>query len=119
MSFSGHKMYAPYGAGVLVGPSRVMDAAEPLLTGGGSVSIVERDSHDLVTDADRHEAGSPNVVGAVAIATAVAALRRIGLDRISRHERARTRELLLGLGRLPGVRVLGDPDPDGGGAAAS
>ncbi len=111
LSFSGHKMYAPYGAGVLVAPARILDRARPLLAGGGTVSTVSRSEHVLVADADRHEAGSPNVVGAVAMAAAISGLRALGLERIARHERPLTTGLLEGLGRIPGVRVLGDPDP--------
>lgn len=112
VAFSGHKLYAPYGAGVLAGPRDVLDRAEPMLVGGGTVASVDRDGYRLVTSVGRHEAGSPNAVGAVAIAAAIAELRRIGFGAIERHEHELVAGALRGLAALPRVRVLGDPAAD-------
>jgi len=69
--WSGHKMYAPFGAGVLVGPRSSFSDGDPFLAGGGAVDLV--DLHDVVwtTPPEREEAGSPNVVCAVAFGTAM------------------------------------------------
>ena len=101
--FSGHKMHAPYGAGVLVAPAGLLDVAVPRLIGGGTVRAVSRGGATLLRGTDRHEAGSPNVTGAVAIASAAAALRELGfqLDRTSRG--ALVRRLVAGLATIPGV----------------
>ncbi|MCF8608606.1 aminotransferase class V-fold PLP-dependent enzyme [Gordonia sp. HY285] len=103
--FSGHKLYAPFGAGVLVGRSDWLDAAEPYLAGGGASATVGIDVA-WHTGAARHEAGSPNVLGAVSIAAAAQALRAIGFERIGQHEEALVRRLDDGLAALPHVRPL-------------
>ncbi len=109
--FSGHKIYAPFGAGALVAPREVLEAGSPLLAGGGAVKIVSRD-HVLWDEApDRNEAGSPNVVGAVALGVAVKAVERIGFDAVENVEADLTRRTLQGLAELEGVTVLGSADP--------
>ncbi|MCF8604037.1 aminotransferase class V-fold PLP-dependent enzyme [Gordonia sp. HY442] len=104
--FSGHKLYAPFGAGVLVGRSDWLDAAEPYLAGGGASAAVGLDQIDWHTGAARHEAGSPNVLGAVSIAAAAESLCAIGFERIGQHEEALVRRLDEGLDGLPHVRRL-------------
>ena len=84
VAFSGHKLYAPFGSGVLAGRCDWLRAAEPYLAGGGASRTVRR-SADGGLDvtwhegAARHEAGSPNVIGAHAVASACKALDRGGL----------------------------------------
>lgn len=108
--FSGHKLYAPFGAGVLVGRSDWLDAAEPYLLGGGATLDVDdtEDGADIVwhTGAARHEADSPNVLGAIAIAAASRAITDIGFDRIGVHEHDLRLRLDAGLDALPGVERL-------------
>ena len=69
IAFSGHKIYAPFGAGVLVGRSDWLDAATPYLAGGGATARVSLDETEWTCGPARHEAGSPNVLGAVALAS--------------------------------------------------
>lgn len=104
--FSGHKLYAPFGAGVLVGRTDWLDAAEPYLAGGGASAQVGVDDVAWHTGAARHEAGSPNVLGAVSIAAAAQTLRAIGFENIGQHEEALVRRLDDGLAALPHVRPL-------------
>lgn len=106
LAFSGHKAYAPFGAGALVGRADWLDAAPAYLAGGGAVDAVRVDGVDWKHGVERHEAGTPNVIGAVAIARALAELERLGDDARRDHEHALTRRLLDGLDRQPGVRVL-------------
>lgn len=111
VAFSGHKLYAPFGAGVLAGRSDWLHDAEPYLAGGGASRRVVRTPGGGVdvewhTGAARHEAGSPNVIGAYAIASACRALREAGADRLVRRERSLLRTLLGGLAGVEGVRVL-------------
>jgi selenocysteine lyase/cysteine desulfurase len=87
VAFSGHKMYAPFGAGVLVAPSAVLQNAEPFLAGGGAVSYVTLDDVQWAPLPDKLEAGSPNVIGAVAVAAACDALSAVGMERVANHER--------------------------------
>ena len=71
LAFSGHKLYAPFGAGALVGR---IGAGEPLLHGGGAIRLVTLDDVVWADAPDRYEAGSPNVIGVVALAAACRAL---------------------------------------------
>ncbi|MEH3156739.1 MAG: aminotransferase class V-fold PLP-dependent enzyme [Gordonia paraffinivorans] len=119
--FSGHKLYAPFGAGVLVGRSDWLDAADPYLAGGGATADVDENRVVWHTGAARHEGGSPNVLGAIAIAAACRALTDIGFDRIGVHEHDLRLRLDAGLDALPGVerlRVFAGDDLDRVGIAA-
>jgi selenocysteine lyase/cysteine desulfurase len=86
LALSGHKLYAPFGAGVLVGPAEWFDRAEPYLAGGGAVEFVTVDEVHWSQGVDRHESGSPNVVGAVALGAACDHLVGIGMDRVAAAE---------------------------------
>ena len=80
LAWSGHKMYAPFGAGVLVGPTRFADG-DPFLAGGGAVDLVDLDEVLWTDPPEREEAGSPNVLGAVALHAAIEHARRHRLAR--------------------------------------
>ncbi|MFI8853890.1 aminotransferase class V-fold PLP-dependent enzyme [Streptomyces sp. NPDC053499] len=111
VAFSGHKLYAPFGAGVLAGRADWLRAAEPYLAGGGASRRVSRTTDGTVeaewhTTAARHEAGSPNVIGAYAVASACRALTEAGFDRLVAREEELLARLRKGLAELPEVRVL-------------
>jgi selenocysteine lyase/cysteine desulfurase len=106
LAFSGHKMYAPFGAGVLVAPSAMLRNVEPMLAGGGAVDYVTLEDVQWTTLPDRHEAGTPNVIGAVALATAATTLERTGFDHVVAHERRLLSYLEAHLDDLPGVGRL-------------
>jgi selenocysteine lyase/cysteine desulfurase len=106
VAFSGHKLYAPFGAGVLVGRRDWLDAAPPYLAGGGAVREVGLDRTDWAAAPQRHEAGTPNVVGAVALATACRVLGELPDGVLGAHEASLRDRLVTGLQALPGVRVL-------------
>ena len=109
VAWSGHKMYAPLGAGVLVGPREAFVDGDPFLVGGGAVDLVGLDEVIWTDPPDREEAGSPNVVGAVALHAAIDALAEVGWPAIIAHDRHIAYLLRNGLASIPGVRVLG-PD---------
>jgi selenocysteine lyase/cysteine desulfurase len=106
LALSGHKMYAPFGAGALVAPSVVVKAAEPMLVGGGAVTYVTLDDVQWGPLPDRLEAGSPNVVGAVALGAAATALTETGLDHVAAHERRLLSYLDGQLDELPHIKRL-------------
>ncbi|TFB55312.1 aminotransferase class V-fold PLP-dependent enzyme [Cryobacterium tagatosivorans] len=106
LAFSGHKTYAPFGAGVLVGRGDWLDAAEPYLFGGGAVGRVSLTEAVWRTGAARHEAGSPNVLGVTALARSVQELALLDEKAWGAHESALRHQLVDGLTALPGVRVL-------------
>ncbi|MFC7754320.1 aminotransferase class V-fold PLP-dependent enzyme [Tsukamurella soli] len=111
LAFSGHKLYAPYGAGVLVGRADWLDDADPYRYGGGATyEVIGKPVARSVevawhTGPARHEAGSPNVLGAVAIAAAAVELTRL-TDEAAEHERFLTELLSAGLADIDGVREL-------------
>ncbi len=105
--WSGHKMYAPFGAGVLIGPREVFAEGDPFLAGGGAVDLVTLDEVVWTGPPDREEAGSPNVVGAVALDAAVAELARVGWPALTAHDRRLATALREGLAAVPGVHLLG------------
>jgi selenocysteine lyase/cysteine desulfurase len=76
VSYSGHKMYAPFGAGALIGPRKAFADGDPFLAGGGAVELVTLDEVVWTTPPECEEAGSPNVLGAVGLGVAASARRR-------------------------------------------
>ena len=102
VAFSGHKLYAPFGAGVLAGRADWLDDAAPYLRGGGATAEVTSSQTRWNQGAARHEAGSPNVIGAIAIAAACATLDN-HRDAIEAHEAALAERLHAGLAAMDGV----------------
>ena len=86
LAFSGHKLYAPYGAGALIGERDWLSAGDPFLRGGGAVKVVTIEETVWADLPDRQEAGSPNVVGAVALGVACDTLAAAGMDVIAAEE---------------------------------
>ncbi|MFE2187951.1 aminotransferase class V-fold PLP-dependent enzyme [Streptomyces sp. NPDC059455] len=119
VAFSGHKLYAPFGAGVLAGRADWLREARPYLAGGGaSRKVTRRDDGGVDvewhTTAARHEAGSPNVIGVYAIASACKALTEAGFAGLVARERQLIEKVRAGLAEVPEVRVLslfGDDAP--------
>jgi selenocysteine lyase/cysteine desulfurase len=107
LAFSGHKLYAPFGTGALVGPRSLFETGDPFLAGGGAVDLVGLDEVIWTAPPNREEAGSPNVVGAVALHAAIDALGDLGWEDIVAHERALARRLGRGLRAIDRVRLLG------------
>ncbi|MGY1679312.1 aminotransferase class V-fold PLP-dependent enzyme [Geodermatophilus sp. SYSU D01176] len=107
LAWSGHKMHAPFGAGCLVAPRRLLAEGEPFLVGGGSVAAVSYEEVVWADTPDRDEAGSPNVVGVVALAAAAEELRRTDRGRQRVREAALVRALDDELATVPGLRRLG------------
>jgi selenocysteine lyase/cysteine desulfurase len=111
VALSAHKMYAPFGTGALIGRRDTFEQGEPEYRGGGTIDFVGIDSVAWAVTPDRDEAGSPNVVGAVALAAATMALKSIGMDAIARHEADLTAYALTRMAEINGVHIYGDPDP--------
>jgi selenocysteine lyase/cysteine desulfurase len=111
VTLSGHKMYAPFGTGALVGPKDVFLHDAPEYRGGGTVDIVTLDEVHWAGLPDREEAGSPNVVGAVAMAVAARTLMEVGMEAIAAHEEHLIAYTLERLRDVPGLRIYGESDP--------
>lgn len=110
ITISGHKMYAPYGTGALIGRRDTFERGDPDMVGGGTVEIVTLDDVVWAGPPDRDEAGSPNTAGAIALAAAIQELNRIGMDVIASHELDLTRYALDKMHSIPGIRIFGDPE---------
>lgn len=107
LAFSGHKLYAPFGAGVLVGRRDWLDAAPAHLAGGGAVREVSAQRTIWADAPQRHEGGTPNVLGAAALAAACRALEPLlGGTELVEHEELLRARLVAGLAGVPGVRQL-------------
>ncbi|MEU4742604.1 aminotransferase class V-fold PLP-dependent enzyme [Actinosynnema sp. NPDC023658] len=107
LAFSGHKLYAPFGIGVLAGRSDWFVAAEPYLRGGGATVNVGDDPRDVEWSlgVPRHEAGTPNVIGAVALAAACETVRT-AWDSLIPYESVLLTRLRTGLAEIPEVNEL-------------
>ncbi|MGP0222837.1 aminotransferase class V-fold PLP-dependent enzyme [Paenarthrobacter sp. NCHU4564] len=103
--FSGHKLYAPFGAGVVVGRPDWLDAGTPHLAGGGAVREARLDSVSWATGPARHEGGSPNVLGAATLARAAQVLSGLDPQAWHNHEAAIRAYLVEGLQAIDGVSV--------------
>jgi cysteine desulfurase/selenocysteine lyase len=108
---SAHKMYAPFGTGALIGPRELFLETPPEYQGGGTVDAVTLDEVLWADTPDREEAGSPNVIGAVALAAAANTLMNVGMDVIADHEHELVVYALDRLARIPGMRLYGETDP--------
>ncbi|MWV25133.1 aminotransferase class V-fold PLP-dependent enzyme [Methylobacterium sp. 2A] len=111
VTLSAHKMYAPFGTGALIGRRDTFERGEPEYCGGGTISFVSHNEVAWADAPDRDEAGTPNVVGAVALAAAMQALGGIGMGAIARHEAELTAYALERLTAIEGLRIYGDTDP--------
>ncbi len=87
LSFSGHKMLAPMGIGVLYVKKSIIEELKPFLTGGGMIDEVKNESTTFACAPDRYEAGTPNVEGAVGLVSAIEYLKMIGMKNVLDHER--------------------------------
>ena len=107
LAISGHKLYAPFGTGVLIGPRHVFERGSPEFVGGGTVSLVTPLGVEWAMPPAKDEAGSPNVIGVIALASALAILDDLGLDNIALHEQSLTDYALMQLGQIAKLKLYG------------
>ena len=112
LAFSGHKLMAPMGIGVLYGRRELLEEMPPFLTGGEMIDSVTRESAVYAELPHKFEAGTVNAGGAAALAAALDYLESIGFDRVHAQEQALTRRAVEGMSAIPGVHILGSQDPD-------
>ncbi|HKJ27733.1 MAG TPA: aminotransferase class V-fold PLP-dependent enzyme, partial [Anaerolineales bacterium] len=112
VSISAHKMYAPFGTGALLGRRDVFEQGDPDMVGGGVVEIVTLDDVVWSAPPERDEAGSPNHVGAIALAAALRTLGEIGMDNVAAHEAELTEHALRKLSQVENVVLFGDTVPE-------
>ena len=107
LAFSGHKIYAPTGIGVLWGRAAVLNSLPPWRGGGEMIKEVTFEKTTYNELPFKYEAGTPNIEGAIALAAALDFINRIGLSAIQEHERAIIRSAAAALSSIPGIRCYG------------
>ncbi|WP_193210523.1 aminotransferase class V-fold PLP-dependent enzyme [Luteolibacter marinus] len=110
LAYSGHKVYAPTGIGVLWGKRDVLDALPPWRGGGEMIKEVSFEKTTYNDLPFKYEAGTPNIEGAIALAAALEFVDGLGLESIAAHEQALIQRAADGLSSLPGTRLYGPAD---------
>ena len=105
--FSGHKMYAPMGIGVLYAKRALLEAMPPFLRGGEMIEYVTREGATWAELPHKFEAGTVNVGGAVGLAAAIGFIDRVGFDLIEKREYALTKRAMDAIRAIPHVTVIG------------
>jgi cysteine desulfurase / selenocysteine lyase len=118
-AWTGHKALGPTGIGVLHGRAEVLEQMQPFLTGGDMIASVDFHSATWNELPHKFEAGTPPIAEAVGLGAAVDYLQALGMERVRAHERELTAYMLERLATVPGLRVVGPPQPDRRGALAS
>ncbi len=113
--FSGHKVYAPTGIGVLYGKEKWLNGMQPYHGGGEMIKSVRFEKTTFNELPYKFEAGTPDYTGAIALGKALEWVNSIGLENIAEHEQSLTRYAVEQLNGIPGMRIFGQPD----GAAVS
>ena len=108
LAAAGHKAYAPFGSAFLFGPRDVLDRVQPYVPGGGTVMFVSEHDYIYASSPDRHQGGTPNIAGAIALAESLNFLSAAGLENIRTHEVELTSYALQRLKEIPDIRLLGD-----------
>lgn len=109
-AFSGHKLGAPMGIGVLYGRKEFFASLDPFMRGGGMIQEVSVEKSSWSDIPARFEAGTPNVEGAIGLAAALEYIEGVGYDRIQEIDRALAAAIIDSLCRAPGVRIYGPKD---------
>jgi cysteine desulfurase/selenocysteine lyase len=118
-AFTGHKMLAPSGVGVLWGRNELLSSLPPFMGGGSMIEVVEMARSTYAPAPERFEAGTPVISQAVALAAACDYLSAVGLETVAAHEATLTARMLEGLRRISGVRVIGPDSMESRGSAVS
>ncbi len=111
LAFSGHKMLAPMGIGVLYGRKEILEKMQPFLFGGEMIEYVTREGATYAELPHKFEAGTVNAGGAVGLHAAIDYYNRIGFDRIMEREEYLTRYTMERMRENPYITILGSEDP--------
>lgn len=106
--FSGHKIYGPFGVGVLFGKSEALGAMSPYRYGGAMISQVTKDKSTYLEAPQRFEAGTPNVSAVIAMGAAIEYVENLGFDLIQNHEKTLLQELIRFLKTIKKVKFIGE-----------
>lgn len=106
-AFSGHKMLAPFGIGVLYGKKELLEKMEPFLTGGDMISTVTFKQAEWNSVPWKFEAGTQNIGGAVALSAAINYIQKIGQNNIHAHEQELIKLAIEGISKIKGAKIYG------------
>lgn len=109
LAFSAHKMYAPFGAGVLIGPKQDFKDTNPFIQGGGAIRLVTPRRVEWEEPASKEEAGTPNLMGVVALTAAIKNLQSVGMDNIYQIEKVLYDYAVSRMKNIPGIKFYSDP----------
>jgi cysteine desulfurase/selenocysteine lyase len=113
LAFSGHKVYAPTGIGVLWGRAEILNALPPWRGGGEMIKEVTFEKTTYNDLPFKYEAGTPNIEGVIALGAALDFVNGIGLGPIQKHEEMLIRSAADALASIPGIRFYGPDDRAG------
>ncbi len=119
IAFTGHKMLAPTGIGVLWGRYALLESLPPFLGGGSMIETATMEKTTYALPPARFEAGTPPIAEAIGLGAAVDYLSALGMEAIHRHERELTAYALDALSTVPGLRIYGPASSDGRGGTVS
>lgn len=112
LAFSGHKMLAPDGIGVLYGKEQVLEAMPPFLRGGDMIKMVSLQESSWNELPAKYEAGTPYAAGAIGLAAAIDYLSKLGMAQVHEHERELGKYALKRLNEVEGMRIYGPKKAD-------
>src|SRR3990167_863222 len=112
LAFSGHKMLAPTGIGVLYGRKKLLLSLDPFLTGGGMISDVSKNDSKWADLPNKFEAGTPNISGAIALGAAIDYIEMIGMDEIQRITKDLVTYTMEKLAELDNISIYGPGSED-------
>ena len=107
-AFSGHKVYAPNGIGVLYGKRKILDAMPPFMGGGEMIETVRFEKTTYNKLPYKYEAGTPDYVGSCALATALDYISAIGMKNIADYEHELLAYATAKIKEIEGVRIIGE-----------
>jgi cysteine desulfurase/selenocysteine lyase len=119
IAFTGHKMLAPTGIGVLWGRGELLEAMPPFLGGGSMIETVTLGRTTFAAPPARFEAGTPPIAEAIGLGAAVDYLTALDMRAVHAHEQHITQYALHTLAAIEGVRVFGPVTPQGRGGTVS
>ena len=112
--FSGHKTYGPTGIGVLYGREEILSEAPPYQGGGDMIDKVTFENTTYAGLPSKYEAGTPNIVGAIGLGSALNWMQDIGMNNIYDHSKNVINEGISILKNIKGLRIIGEPSNRGG-----
>jgi cysteine desulfurase/selenocysteine lyase len=107
LAFSGHKMMAPTGVGVLYGKESVLETMDPFMGGGEMINKVTLEGSTWADLPLKFEAGTPHISGAIGLGAAINYLMNVGMKQVEKYEHELTRYTLEKLSPIPGLKIYG------------